>query len=64
MISCKFLVMEGMNVTRLSPELRQCLKGVLRTAALHKTAKSKAESSSSNGTKTRAKSALASTRKK
>ena len=29
MLSCKFIVMPGMEITELSPELRICLRGVL-----------------------------------
>ncbi len=31
MISCKFLVMRGMNITQLSQELQWCLRGKLRS---------------------------------
>jgi hypothetical protein len=29
MLSCKFIVMPGMEITDLSPELRVCLRGAL-----------------------------------
>lgn len=80
MISCKFLVMEGMNVTRLSPELKHCLRSALKSAppaapvpvasrgpASVRSARSSSAGStpsSSNGSKSRSKSAVASSRKK
>ena len=69
MISCKFLVMEGMNVTRLSPELRSCLRAVLRSTTLvpaqpGKSAPASPAARASNGSKSRSKSAVASSRKK
>ncbi len=30
MISCKFMVMAGMEITKVSPELKGCLRGVLK----------------------------------
>ena len=30
MLSCKFIVMAGMEISELSPELKLCLRGVLR----------------------------------
>jgi hypothetical protein len=30
MLSCKFLVMAGMEISELSPELTLCLRGILR----------------------------------
>jgi len=77
MISCKFLVMEGMNVTRLSPELKRCLRTALKSAppaapsskpapaGPAKAASSSSPPSSTNGHKhSRARSAIASSRKK
>jgi len=81
MISCKFLVMEGMNVTRLSPELKRCLRAVLKTAPAAapsavsvpkpglvgpaKAGSSGSPPASTNGHKhTRARSAIASSRKR
>ncbi len=69
MISCKFLVMEGMNVTRLSPELRSCLRAVLRAATPvpaqpGKSAPATPAARAVNGSRSRSKSAVASSRKK
>ena len=68
MISCKFLVMEGMNVTRLSPELRSCLRAVLRAASPADRAKPVRVGttvSAGNGSKSsRPKSVVAASRKK
>jgi hypothetical protein len=30
MLSCKFLVMAGMDISEVSPELKLCLKPILR----------------------------------
>ncbi len=30
MLSCKFMVMQGMKVTELSDDLKSCLRGVLK----------------------------------
>ncbi len=78
MISCKFLVMEGMDVTRLSPELKRCLRAVLKAAppagssaakpapaAPAKAGPAPSPPAAANGRKpSRAKSAIASSRKK
>jgi len=68
MISCKFLVMEGMNVTRLSPELRSCLRAVLRAPSPAERAKPVRVGttvSTGNGSKSsRPKSVVAASRKK